>query len=282
MAIYTKISPSEKKVLYGLRPFLVKLYILVFREFMDYKTGIVGLKRRISLDAIAQEMYVENEQGIPRSQTGKPHTSKIRRSIEQLKKVGLLQPVSKELPLVFKCLLAERDYSVQNTPDAITDAKLGAPQTYVKPITTGYTGNEITQADTQADAQADTSPVKAKRYKKEKINKKEKGLTLCTPFPEWLAMDTWNDFLEHRKQLKKPLSQKAESLTINKLTQLRNQGQDPAAVLEQSIMNGWISIFPVKGDSHAKTQYKPAAAKAIDNILQSSVGVRYDEYKPCE
>jgi len=33
---------------------------------------------------------------------------------------------------------------------------------------------------------------------------------------------------------------------INKLGRLRNEGYDPIAVLNESIVNGWKGVFPVK------------------------------------
>lgn len=66
--------------------------------------------------------------------------------------------------------------------------------------------------------------------------------------PEWLNKDAWFDFLDMRKGLKKPMKEKAIKLAINKLSGLRDAGEDPQQVLEQSIMNSWQGLFAVKKD----------------------------------
>lgn len=65
--------------------------------------------------------------------------------------------------------------------------------------------------------------------------------------PEWLPAEQWADFVEHRKQLKAKLTDRAITLALKELTKLRDAGHDPAAVLEQSVVNGWKGVFPIKG-----------------------------------
>jgi len=65
--------------------------------------------------------------------------------------------------------------------------------------------------------------------------------------PDWLPPAAWQDFLDHRKSLKAPMSELARTKAINKLDQLRREGNNPCEVLEQSIVNGWKGVFEVKG-----------------------------------
>lgn len=53
----------------------------------------------------------------------------------------------------------------------------------------------------------------------------------------------WCDFVDMRKQIKKPLTERAATLIINKLVDFGVNGN---ASLEQSIASGWSSVFPVK------------------------------------
>jgi hypothetical protein len=64
--------------------------------------------------------------------------------------------------------------------------------------------------------------------------------------PEWLPRDTWTDFVEHRKEMKKPLTERAAKANIKKLFDLRSKGQDPRAVIDQTIAGGWTGLFEVK------------------------------------
>ncbi|MGM0783869.1 MAG: hypothetical protein ACQEUM_07140 [Pseudomonadota bacterium] len=75
--------------------------------------------------------------------------------------------------------------------------------------------------------------------------------------PDWLSADQWAEFVKHRKQLKAPMSGLAQTKAIAKLGKLRDEGSDPAAVLEQSIVNGWKGVFPVKTNVHRLDDHRP-------------------------
>lgn len=74
---------------------------------------------------------------------------------------------------------------------------------------------------------------------------KNKGIDLSS-LPEWLNKQTVEDFIEHRKQIKKPVTQVAVSRLITKLDGFRQQGHDPNACLDESIANGWQGVFTPK------------------------------------
>ena len=87
------------------------------------------------------------------------------------------------------------------------------------------------------------------RPTKETIQKKKKP---PTPFngkiPEWLNPEAWQSFLQHRKAKRSPMTESAIKLTLKKLDEFRQKGQDPFLVLEQSILQGWTGIFELKSD----------------------------------
>ncbi len=58
----------------------------------------------------------------------------------------------------------------------------------------------------------------------------------------------WDDFVQHRKDMKAPMSQMAQARALSKIKDLISQGQDAHAVIDQSIVNGWKGLFPVKDD----------------------------------
>lgn len=61
--------------------------------------------------------------------------------------------------------------------------------------------------------------------------------------------DVWRDFAEHRIKLKKPMTDRAATMMRNKLVEIAEQhGHDPNAILEQSILRGWLGVFPLKDD----------------------------------
>ena len=62
----------------------------------------------------------------------------------------------------------------------------------------------------------------------------------------WLDIELWNNFREHRKKLKAPMTHKAELIILNKLEKNRSNGDDPNIHIKKSIERGWKSVFPDK------------------------------------
>lgn len=107
-------------------------------------------------------------------------------------------------------------------------------------------GYRYTDTDPYTDTDQDTDPDTGAG-----VEKKTDEIIL----PDWLDADTWNDFVEFRKK-KKSFTKKAASLAISKLTDLRNAGHDPKEVINQTIMNGWTGLFPIRNRSPGKAGWK--------------------------
>ena len=106
-----KINNQEREKLYELPYMQQLLYVMALRPYMDYATGIVGIKRGISYQSLTEELSVAAHQGY---QAFKPSRQQIRRAIQGLIRVGLLEQQPAEKKLIFKCLEASRDRSLQN------------------------------------------------------------------------------------------------------------------------------------------------------------------------
>lgn len=106
-----QINDEEREALRGL-PHLARLiYVFGLRPFMDYSTGLVGVKRGVSWKSIAEELYIEPHQGI---KGGDPSEKELRRAAVWLEKAGLIGPNQAERRLVFPLLLATQDQSARN------------------------------------------------------------------------------------------------------------------------------------------------------------------------
>lgn len=97
-----------------------------------------------------------------------------------------------------------------------------------------------------------------------------------TALPSWIPQETWDAFVEMRKKtLKKPPTDFALNLILRELFKLRDLGHDPLSCLEQSIVQGWADVYPLKAKKveqqvanstdYAKTQarMKADAEKAL-------------------
>jgi hypothetical protein len=82
-----------------------------------------------------------------------------------------------------------------------------------------------------------------------KTKEQQQG-ALVSERPDWLPAE-WDAFVADRKERRKALSTRAAAMAMKELAALRAAGQDPAAVLLQSIRKGWAGLFAVKEEPAA-------------------------------
>lgn len=94
-------------------------------------------------------------------------------------------------------------------------------------------------------------------------NKKNIGLKKCiedyTDNPT--IIESIKGFIEMRKTIKKPLTDKALVMVFAKLDKLTKSETEKIEILNQSVMNCWQGVFPIRKD---KNQRKPQQNKTPD------------------
>jgi tyrosyl-tRNA synthetase len=101
-----------------------------------------------------------------------------------------------------------------------------------------YPGEREQQKQQELELETRTINNKQELETKESKSKELRETRLIIPpiqIPDWIPVDSWNDFVDSRKKLKKPLTQVAIKLAISSLSKLKSEGSDPKEVLEQSI-----------------------------------------------
>lgn len=106
-----------------------------------------------------------------------------------------------------------------------------------------------TSADTmaeptiQSNRSGDAAAVgkEAKKSAKEKAGKAAIDMAMLT-IPEWLDEQLIVDFIESRKEIKKPATQRAVSMLINQMVDLRAKGYDSVSMLQKTIVAGWQGL----------------------------------------
>jgi predicted phage replisome organizer len=77
-------------------------------------------------------------------------------------------------------------------------------------------------------------------------NRKEKNIENYSEVPE--LDEAIKEFIKFRKNAKKPMTDNAVKLLINKLNKLTTNVSEQIEILNQSIMNGWTGIYELKQD----------------------------------
>lgn len=80
--------------------------------------------------------------------------------------------------------------------------------------------------------------------------------------PDWVPAGAWSAFVDMRRKIRAPLTNRAAELAVGELDTLKAAGNAPAAVLDQSVMNSWRGLFAVKSNV-SQLSLVPAAPEPI-------------------
>ena len=79
----------------------------------------------------------------------------------------------------------------------------------------------------------------------EQEQKKQKQPSSGFVLPSWIDTSAWQGFEDMRRKERHPLTDRARTLAISKLEDLKIVGNDSTQVLNQSTLNGWRDLFPI-------------------------------------
>ena len=106
-------------------------------------------------------------------------------------------------------------------------------------------GCNVTCNDTVTESNATEEEKEEEKEKEEKEDKKKKKEAA-----RYAADDDLNSaiiaFIDYRKKIKKPMTDRAITLLISELNKLSSDIVTQIEILNQSILNGWQGVFPLK------------------------------------
>lgn len=95
------------------------------------------------------------------------------------------------------------------------------------------------------------------RLGKDRVGKDSK---IYSSVPE--LNDAILSFIDFRRKMRKPMTDRAINLLISKLNSITSDTNEQIEVINQSILNGWAGVFPLKGGgSNGKDIGDPAKSK---------------------
>lgn len=268
--MYFTINDKELEALSGLTYIQQIAYLRGIRPYMDRKSMLVGIKRRISYQSLTETLYIEPHPGLKGS--GSPSRQQIRRAIKGLERAGLVKIQSLDKQLILKCPLAAIDYYTQNKANTKQAHEIDTKQDVKYYSNTGSYQNHQQQSNTAETLKTDI-PHKSNNY----------FVCLQQPFEEFWRVypnrrdqkKAWDAF-----QLLNP-----DSILINKIMtslqkQIENRRQrqstgawvpnwkNPANWLTQQCWNDDL-IQEEVGVSNAKHTANPKKQTGIDLLWES-------------
>ena len=184
--------------------------------------------------------------------------SHVSRTIKKLIQRNLITKNGKKISF-------QKDYEKwEKLPIQVTIKKLPKQDTMLPKQVTDVTqtGNNL------LPKQVHTKETK-RNYTKETIQKKGD-----------IFIKTWKDFKDMRKKKNKPMTLRAEELILNELNKLSSDEDIQIAILNQSIMNSWQGVFPLKerfnnkdGDDESQPKYIPKTKLTPEQIEKNKVRI---------
>lgn len=197
---------------------LVFLHLLLKANYRDNKwCGIIILRGQFitSISRLAKEIGLSNQQ--------------TRTAIDKLKLTGEITIKSTNK---YTLVTIEKYSLYQDMPDEINKQN------------NEQTNNQITNHQ-QADNKQITTTKEIKKEKKDKKDKDEKNKERRFA-PDDRLNDAILEFASMRKSMRKPMTDRAIELMMSRLNQMTINPLEQVEIINQSIMNGWIGIFPLK------------------------------------
>ena len=127
-------------------------------------------------------------------------------------------------------------------------------------------------ADIKTDINADikTDSINKHKRKTETETKKEKQKEKAGTFPledytdNAELLEALRGFVEMRKKIKAPLTEHAFSLLFKKLDGMGSTDEEKAAIVNQSVMNSWKGLFPLKQEVRQSGAHISHSKDALD------------------
>jgi hypothetical protein len=126
------------------------------------------------------------------------------------------------------------------------------------------------------------TPISPIKENPPKGGQKKKTQTEVFELPDWMPFAEWQGFEEMRIKIKKPMTELARKMAINKLDRFRQNGHDPAEILSRSIISNYPDLYEPKenkGQNYGKPNQmqqladglaRAKAARERDRLSQQS------------
>lgn len=129
----------------------------------------------------------------------------------------------------------------------------------------------------------DQKKPKAAESGEKKEKKKKKPPTGSARFREFACgneelYSALNDFAAFRQKIKKPLTDRAIEMVLNRLSELACAPEEMVHILYQSVYHGWTGVFPLKNDYYATAaRGRPDAMDTLRTLHEQYQNEQYEK-----
>jgi hypothetical protein len=88
--------------------------------------------------------------------------------------------------------------------------------------------------------------------------------------PEWLPVESWHEWEEHRREIKKPLTALSVKKQLKLLADYRARGMPPVQVIEHAIAHGWRNLYALNEVENGNGHGREKQARGRDDASRRS------------
>ena len=114
-------------------------------------------------------------------------------------------------------------------------------------------------------------------HKTQDTKPKKEATDVAIVLPDWMPLETWQAYLSMRKRIKKPPTDYAVKLLINKLNGFREKGQDVKEILERSITSSWQDLYEIAAVKQPFNKYDAITTTVPSSKEKDPALVKLDE-----
>lgn len=121
-----------------------------------------------------------------------------------------------------------------------------------------------------------TEPNDKKALKEVQSNSPSLNTPKNTPIsiPSFIDNNIWNDWVEYRNEIKKPLKPSIVKAQVKKFVQWHDEGYDVNEIINTTISNGWTGLFEPKGkvNKNGKSSIGQQGNELLERIRAGEFG----------
>lgn len=130
----------------------------------------------------------------------------------------------------------------------------------------GRHGASVTERDSHAKSQKVAqveAEVEAENKSPPPPRRRGNGFdALSVSLPAWLPPDVWEQWVQHRREIRRPLTPTTCECQIADLGKWRDAGHSPRSIIEASVRSGWQGLFEPKSSVHSPNRNLSLAERA--------------------
>lgn len=156
-----------------------------------------------------------------------------------------------------------------NKPNGFSENRMVISETEKNPTEPKKADNDNEYDNDSDNEEYIHTPTKARACAHAEVEKPRKKSEPVKYSDDPELNDAIVEFIKFRKGIKKPMSDRAITLMMNKLESLSHDKHEQVQILNQSIMQGWTGLYALKDDGKSRGQPRNVNPNGFANFKQT-------------